>query len=84
MNNRCNRFLFIFFLSDQHLKSLNIYVTKIGLQLSVHETQSLFVYYYLLIIVYFHMNNCKPTFAPPCIHSITKVFFLIMNFLESH
>ena len=36
---------------------------------------SLFLYYYLLIIVLlfvnyciiFHTNNCKPTFVPPCI-----------------
>ena len=28
------------------------------------RTQSLFLNYYLF---YFHMNKCKPTFAPPCI-----------------
>ena len=33
----------------------------------VVSTQNcIFLYYYLLLIV-FHMNNCKPTFAPPCI-----------------
>ena len=31
--------------------------------------QSLFLYYYLLIII-FHTNNSKPTFALPCILKI--------------
>ena len=32
----------------------------------VSTENCIFLYYYLLLIV-FHMNNCKPTFAPPCI-----------------
>ena len=39
---------------------------KVGLQLWVCK-QSLFLYYYLLFCIVFPMNNCKPTFAPPCI-----------------
>ena len=36
-----------------------------GLQLWARETQSLFLNYYLLIIaLFFHMDNSKPTFAP--------------------
>ena len=39
---------------------------KVGLLLWVCK-QSLFLYYYLLFCIVFPMNNCKPTFAPPCI-----------------
>ena len=38
-------------------------VTNAGLQLSVCETQSLFLCYYLLIIVLFSTNKCKLTFT---------------------
>ena len=37
---------------------------KVGLQLWVHKTQNLHLHYYLLIII-FHLNSCKLTFAPP-------------------
>ena len=38
--------------------------------------QSLFLHYYLLIIVlFFHTNNCKPTFAPQCICTQAKITF---------
>ena len=47
---------------------------EIGLQLSVHGTQSLFLYYYLLIII-FHTNNCNPSFVPPCI----MLYYIISN-----
>lgn len=37
---------------------------KVGLQLRVLETQSLFLCYYCFI---YHMNSYKPTFGHPCI-----------------
>ena len=46
---------------------------KVGLHLWVHETQSLFLYYYLfLCYIFLHTNHCKPTFAHP---------YIILNFL---
>ena len=42
--------------------------SKVGLQLWKHDIEGLFFYYYLLIIIFFHTNNCKLTFAPPCIN----------------
>ena len=35
---------------------------KVGLQLGVHKTRSLFLYYFYQLL-YFHMNKCKPFFA---------------------
>ena len=45
---------------------------KVDLQLWVCKTHSLFLYCYLLIIVLiiFHMNNCKPPFATPWSYSL--------------
>ena len=42
-----------------------------------HAKHSLFLYYYLLII--FYTNNCKSTFAPNCIFTIT---ILRMNWVR--
>ena len=52
---------------------------KVGLQLWVLETQSLFLYYYLLaIVLLFRMNNCKPTFALPSAPYIKGLYILQM------
>lgn len=41
---------------------------KVGLQLWVHETQRLFLYYYVFNwCVFFHMNDCKPISSHCCI-----------------
>ena len=40
---------------------------KVGLQLCVRETEFILVSSLINHCIIFHMDNCKPTFAPPCI-----------------
>ena len=40
---------------------------KVGLQLEVYETEFILVLLHINYCIIFHTNNCKPTFAPPCI-----------------
>ena len=52
---------------------------KVGLQLWVCKTQCLFLYYYSLIIVLiFHLNNCKPTFSNPVHSKSTSTIRLVI------
>ena len=42
-------------------------VAKVGLQLWICTTDFIFVLLFINYCISFHMNNCKPTFAPPCV-----------------
>ena len=54
---------------------------KVGLQLWVHKTQSLFLYYYCII---FHKNIHKSTFAPSCVNHHENKLLLKLKKKQTH
>ena len=52
-------------------------VGKVGLQLWVCDTEFILVLLFINYCIIFHMNNCKPTFAHPCVCKMITAIKLI-------
>ena len=61
-------------------------MAKVALQLCVCKTQFILVLLFIIFCIIFHTNNCKTTFAPPCIFILRQptadVVFLSYSYIE--